>query len=118
VLDGAECIGGLPLTRGRWVISPRRTPWVHFRWTVFAADFSTRSGLLIASGPAAALSESLEHPEQIKIPPSSTIQLPSSAVVTFSLLRPQSEHPPFAVSCCVTRTMVPPSTPVNGGWWE
>jgi hypothetical protein len=95
----------------------RRTRWIHFRCRAeLAADFSTRSGLPTAF-LAAALSESLEHPEQIKIPPFCTIQLPNSAVVTFSLLRPQSEHPPFAVSCCVTRTMVPPSTPVNGGWW-
>jgi hypothetical protein len=87
-------------------------PWVHLRgWAVLAGNFSTRSGLLNASGPAAALSESLEHPEQTKIPPSCTIQLPRSAVVTFSLLRPQSEHLPFADSCCVTRPMVPTSAP-------
>ena len=83
---------------------------------MLAASFSTRFGLLVASGPAAGLSESLEHPEQIKIPPARTIQLPSSAVVTFSLLRPQSEHLPVAGSCCVTSTMVPPSAHVNGGW--
>jgi hypothetical protein len=93
-------------------------PGVHIRgWAVLADNFSTRHGLN-DSGPAAALSESLEHPEQTKIPPSCTIQLPSSAVVTFSLLRPQSEHLPFAGSCCVTRPMVPTSVPVNGGWWE
>jgi len=87
-------------------------PWVHFRGqAVLAGNFSTRCGLLNASGPAAALSESLEHPEQTKIPPSCTIQLPSSAVVTFSLLRPQSEHLPFAGSCCVTRPMVPTPLP-------
>jgi hypothetical protein len=84
---------------------------------VLAGNLSTRCGLNV-SGPAAALSESLEHPEQTKIPPSCTIQLPRSAVVTFSLLRPQSEHLPFAGSCCVTRPMVPTSAPVNGGWWE
>jgi hypothetical protein len=38
--------------------------------------------------------------------------------VTFSLLRPQSEHLPFAGSGCVTIPMVPTSAPVNGGWWE
>jgi hypothetical protein len=85
---------------------------------VLAGNFSTRSGLLNVSGPAAAFSASLEHPEQTKIPPSCTIQLPSSAVVTSSLLRPQSEHLPFADSSCVTRPMVATSAPVNGGWWE
>jgi len=85
---------------------------------VLARNFSTRSGLLNASGAAAALSASLEHPEQTKTPPSCTIQLPSSAVVTSSLLQPQSEHLPFADSCCVTRPMVPTPPPLNGGWWE
>jgi hypothetical protein len=37
--------------------------------------------------------------------------------VTSSLLRPQSEHLPFADSSCVTRPMVATSAPVNGGWW-
>lgn len=78
---------------------------------MLAGNFSTRSGLLNASGPAAALSESLEHPERAKIPPSCMIQLPSSAVVTSSLLRPQSEHLPFVDSCCVTRPMVSTSAP-------
>lgn len=85
---------------------------------MLAGNFSTRSGLLNVSGAAAAMSETLEHPEQTKIPPSCTIQSPSSAVVTFSLLRPHSEHLPFAGSCCVTRPIVPRSAPVNGGWWE
>lgn len=84
---------------------------------MLAGNFSTRSGLN-DSGPAAALSESLEQPEQTKIPPSCTIQLPSSAVVMSSLLRPQSEHLPTAGSCCLTRSMVPTSAPVNGGWSE
>lgn len=79
---------------------------------------STRSGVRKVAGPAAAFSASLEHCEQTTTPPSCTIQLPSSAVVTFSLLRPQSEQLPFAGSCCVTRPMVPTSAPVNGGWWE
>jgi len=82
---------------------------------MLACRFSTRSGLLNVSGPAA-LSESLEHPEQIRIPPSCTTQLPRSAVVTFSLVRPQREHLPYAGSCCVTRTIVPTSVPGNGGW--
>jgi hypothetical protein len=74
--------------------------WVHCRgWDVLDGSFSTRSGLVKVSGPAAALSASLEHLEQIKIPPSCTIQLPSSAIVMFSLPRPQSEHLPFAGSC-------------------
>jgi hypothetical protein len=87
-------------------------PWVHLRgWAVLAGNFSTRSGLRNASGAAAALSASLEHPEQTKTAPSCTIQLPSSAVVTSSLLQPQSEHLPFADSCCVTRPMVPTPPP-------
>jgi hypothetical protein len=106
------------LARCRRVLSPAKYALGHFRgWVVVAASFSTCFGLLVASGPAAAFSESLEHPEQIKTPPSRTIQLPSSAVVTLSLLRPQSEHLPIAGSCCVTSTMVPPSAPVKGGWW-
>jgi hypothetical protein len=35
----------------------------------------------------------------------------ASAVVTSSLLQPQSEHLPFADSCCVTRPMVPTPPP-------
>jgi hypothetical protein len=61
-------------------------PGVHFRgWVVLDSDFSTRSGLLNVSAPAAVLAESLEHVEQIKSPPSCTIQLASSAVVMVSL---------------------------------
>ena len=85
---------------------------------MLAGNFSTCCGLLNVSGPAAALSESLEHSEQTKIPPSCTIQLPSSAVVTVSLLRPQSEHLPFVGSCCAMRPMVPTLAPANGGWLQ
>jgi hypothetical protein len=36
---------------------------------VLAGNFSIRPRLLNVSGPAAAFSASLEHPEQTKIPP-------------------------------------------------
>ena len=67
-------------------VQPSLRPRVHFRgWEAVDGNFSPCSGLLNVSGPAALLSESLEHLEQINIPPSYTIQLPSSAVVVCSL---------------------------------
>jgi hypothetical protein len=101
-----------PRPNVRCLSDPANYAWFHLRgWAVPADNFSGRSGLLNISGAAATLSALLEHPEQIKIPPSCTIQSPSSAVVTLSLRRPQSEHLPFVGSCCVTGSMVPGPPP-------
>lgn len=79
----------------------------HLRWGAFrTGGFSTRSALLEACD-SAALWASLAHRAHTKIPPFCTIQLPSSAVVTSSLLRPQSEHSALAGSCCLTRQWCP-----------
>ena len=91
----------------------------HLRGRVMATGgFSTRSCLSLNASVAPTLSISLEHPEQTTVPPCWTIQSPSSAVVTSSLLRPQSEHWPFADSSRVITPTVPTSSLVNGGWWS